>query len=506
MKIVEKVFSDYRLVEGNPSKLPDRVLCRLEYPVCNIGTLNHNKRMYETKLCERVLQDKDISEKVGNRCLFGHAEHPEKSNSCLEKTSHVITRQWIDESTNRWMQEFDVLDTPYGRLVDTLVRAKCRVGVSTRAEGDLEESRDNEGKVFYRVVPDTYRYITTDFTADPSTFNSYPENIQLAVVEQVKRELNESKVDPEFVREMLSQSPLQQAKELIESIQSKEKSIPKTTERPVNENYSDMVEFFKKKFSELDETGKKKVISSLQVNESTTRAVAELAVSTKIAEASVRAERDKAIELLESLKNEAESGKVETAIVVGQLKEGKARSFNTHRSMYRRLSERTRHLADENFSLRKEVKSVSEAKDEKVISLTEQVLNLSTKLSEAENTSEELKNKTKELTEQIKSLTESYENEKKEIKEAALRDSVAHYAAVRIKTRGVSLSESAQTLLAECSSYEEVDRLLVRSVDALRESALRSKQVDKIEVSSAVSPESKGVQKSVSTALRGMLG
>lgn len=187
-KLNETIFQKPILEEISRDKLPEGVLCRVVYPICNIGERNANRRVYEKAVWDKVLGDSSLREKLDNRALFGHAEHPEQSQSDLQLTSHVIFEMWVNEEDNKVYQRLDVLDTPTGRIVDTLLRAGCNVGVSTRAEGDLEEAEDHDGS-YSRVVPESYSYVTTDFTADPSTFGVLPMEVKRNVVTEVKKGL-----------------------------------------------------------------------------------------------------------------------------------------------------------------------------------------------------------------------------------------------------------------------------------------------------------------------------
>lgn len=198
MLLTERVNEAFQITESNKDNLPSGVLCRVKYPICNINQLNANRRRYSRDLWERVRSNPIISEQMKNRALFGHAEHPSASQSDLQLTSHVIFEMIIDDNDNKVYQMFDVLDTPTGRIVDCLLRAGCKVGVSTRAEGELQESVDENGGKCYDVVPDKYKYITTDFTADPSTFGALPMDIKRNVVESVNMVLsNERTKDSE---------------------------------------------------------------------------------------------------------------------------------------------------------------------------------------------------------------------------------------------------------------------------------------------------------------------
>lgn len=195
MKINEIIMTKGQILESDRSKLPEGVLCRVVYPICNIGKLNANNRVYEREVWEKVLNDEAIQRKLSNRTLFGQAEHPSETQSDLQLTSHTIFEMWIDENDGRVFQKMDVLDTPTGRIIDTLLRAGCQVGVSTRAEGDLEEyeieEANGEKKSCQRVIPESYRYVTTDFTADPSTFNVEPVALQRNVVPVIQREMKD---------------------------------------------------------------------------------------------------------------------------------------------------------------------------------------------------------------------------------------------------------------------------------------------------------------------------
>lgn len=206
MRISETTMAKVQILESDRSKLPEAVLCRVVYPICNIGQLNANNRVYEREVWEKVLGDEAICEKMAGRTLFGQAEHPAETQSDLQLTSHTIFEMWIDENDGRVYQKMDVLDTPTGRIVDTLLRAGCQVGVSTRAEGDLEDFELEEGKTCQRVVPESYRYVTTDFTADPSTFNVAPVALQRNVIPTLQREMKSAEARP-------------LAKALLESIQ-----------------------------------------------------------------------------------------------------------------------------------------------------------------------------------------------------------------------------------------------------------------------------------------------
>jgi hypothetical protein len=213
-RLDEQLITGGKLVESDKSKLPSGILCKVVYPVCNIGKLNANRRIYRPEVWEHVFADESIKTKIRERRLFGHAEHPDQTQSKLDLTSHFISDMRLSEDRTQVLQEMSVVDTPAGRIVDALLRAGCQVPVSTRAEGDLDEQIDESGNKFFDVVPESYRYTSTDFTADPSTLGAIPLEIKRGVTETIHAEFKDS-VKP---------SEQRFAKMLLESLQIDESS------------------------------------------------------------------------------------------------------------------------------------------------------------------------------------------------------------------------------------------------------------------------------------------
>lgn len=166
------------LVEGNTQTLPQGVLCTLEGQIGVYDEENFNKRSYPKALWENVIRNASVQEKLANRSLWGEADHPATLESSMTRVSHCMRRIWLDEATNRVMGRLDVLDTPAGRIVNTLARYGT-VGISSRGSGELKMT---EGKSI--VDPDTYEYITHDIVVDPACAGSYPKLVMEAIARQ----------------------------------------------------------------------------------------------------------------------------------------------------------------------------------------------------------------------------------------------------------------------------------------------------------------------------------
>ena len=247
MKIIEKILTKAEVIESAQGELPKGVLCRALYPICLVDVKNHNGRKYSSDVWEAVHKNGDIKQKLDTRTLFGHAEHPqETTQSNLEKTSHIVSEMFMEKGEHEGKEVmvekawFDILDTPYGRLIHTLLEAGCQVGVSTRAEGDLEEADDGDGQ-YMRVIPESYDFKTVDFTADPSTLNAYPEKVEKTLVKQIKRGVESKKMDNSFAVSMLENCSTKEAAMLLESIK---KEVNKINEAKFNSpNLNTKVEY-----------------------------------------------------------------------------------------------------------------------------------------------------------------------------------------------------------------------------------------------------------------------
>jgi len=207
--------------------LPEGILCRVRYPICNIGERNKNKRVYEADVWENgVLKDTEVLEKMENRTLYGESEHPEESVLKLNKdtTSHIISKIFVKEG--KAYADLDILPTEAGKFISVLLEAGCLVGTSTRADGELEEKIDEEsGDKFYRVIPEAYKFITVDFTGDPSTLNALPEDVQHNIVTVTKEQLAAHTITNKTAMALLEKVSSDEAKVLRESIQKVEEQI-----------------------------------------------------------------------------------------------------------------------------------------------------------------------------------------------------------------------------------------------------------------------------------------
>lgn len=128
---------------------------------------NSNKRVYpKTVLSEQVTRLQDLIE---SRRLCGELDHPQNETVKLSNASHLITKLWMEG--NEVFGRAELLNTPAGKVAQTLVNDGVSVGISSRGLGTLSEDASTEG---YKTVNADYKLVTFDLVADPSTKGAFP--------------------------------------------------------------------------------------------------------------------------------------------------------------------------------------------------------------------------------------------------------------------------------------------------------------------------------------------
>jgi len=123
------------------------------------NTLNQNGRVYPNEILEREVRNyqKFIKE---NRAL-GELDHPDSSVVELKNASHIVREAYMEGDVCYGTVE--ILDTPSGKILKSLVSSGVTLGISSRGVG----STRREGE--HQVVQDDFQLICWDFVSEPST-------------------------------------------------------------------------------------------------------------------------------------------------------------------------------------------------------------------------------------------------------------------------------------------------------------------------------------------------
>lgn len=130
--------------------------------------VNKNKRLYPFGVLDENLGR--LQEAISDRRLVGELDHPTDSIIHFANASHIVTKLWWEG--NILMGQGEILNTPHGKVLKALLEDGVKVGISSRGVGS---GRVNEDGIL--VIGESYKLITFDCVADPSTFAAFQEKV-----------------------------------------------------------------------------------------------------------------------------------------------------------------------------------------------------------------------------------------------------------------------------------------------------------------------------------------
>ena len=123
------------------------------------NTLNQNGRIYPRSVLEREILNyqKLIKE---NRAL-GECDHPDSSVVELKNVSHIVREAYM--TGDDVYGTIEVLDTPSGKIIQSLIESGVTLGISSRGVGSTSSKGNTQ------VVQDDFQLICFDMVSEPST-------------------------------------------------------------------------------------------------------------------------------------------------------------------------------------------------------------------------------------------------------------------------------------------------------------------------------------------------
>lgn len=132
--------------------------------------VNRNNRMYKMDTLRKEVERYNEEYIKCNRAL-GELGHPDTPTLNLERVSHKIVS--LVEDGNTFYGKAKILDTPYGQIVKNFIDNDVSIGVSSRALGSVQMTREG-----YNLVQDDLRLATAaDIVADPSAPGAFVQGI-----------------------------------------------------------------------------------------------------------------------------------------------------------------------------------------------------------------------------------------------------------------------------------------------------------------------------------------
>ena len=128
------------------------------------GVRNLNERVYPVREIEKAVEHLNDVLRKGESVL-GECDHPEELTINLDRVSHMITTMWMDG--NSGIGKLQILPTPMGNIVSSLIESNVSLGVSSSGSGNVNE----RGEV------SDFEIVTVDIVARPSAPNAYPKPV-----------------------------------------------------------------------------------------------------------------------------------------------------------------------------------------------------------------------------------------------------------------------------------------------------------------------------------------
>lgn len=132
--------------------------------------VNRNKRFYPKDELQREV-DRYMREMVKENRSMGELNHPTSAEVDLERACHMVTDLWSEG--NMFYGKSKVLSTPCGQIVKSLINDGVKVGMSSRALGQLTEEKGRPG--INRVSE--MRLVAVDCVSDPSCPKAFVNGI-----------------------------------------------------------------------------------------------------------------------------------------------------------------------------------------------------------------------------------------------------------------------------------------------------------------------------------------
>ena len=132
--------------------------------------VNRNKRYYPTDELKREIA-RYKSDMINENRSMGELNHPTTAEVDLERACHIVTDIW--QEGNMFYGKSKVLSTPCGQIVKSLINDGVKVGMSSRALGQLTPIKEKTG---VSKVTDM-KLVAVDCVSDPSCPKAFVNGI-----------------------------------------------------------------------------------------------------------------------------------------------------------------------------------------------------------------------------------------------------------------------------------------------------------------------------------------
>ena len=127
---------------------------------------NRNGRLYPTDILDKEVK-RYMKENVKKNRAYGELGHPDSPTINLDRVSHMIKDLKLEDKN--FIGKAKIMDTPYGKIVKSLIDEGASLGVSSRGMGSLKTTKDGTSE----VQKDFMLATAADIVADPSAPDAF---------------------------------------------------------------------------------------------------------------------------------------------------------------------------------------------------------------------------------------------------------------------------------------------------------------------------------------------
>ena len=131
---------------------------------------NRNGRVYPVEILDKEVK-RYVKENVKKNRAYGELGHPDSPTINLDRVSHMIKSLKLEGKD--FVGKAKIMDTPYGKIVKSLIDEGASLGVSSRGMGSLKTTKDGTSE----VQKDFMLATAADIVADPSAPDAFVRGV-----------------------------------------------------------------------------------------------------------------------------------------------------------------------------------------------------------------------------------------------------------------------------------------------------------------------------------------
>ena len=131
---------------------------------------NRNGRSYPKEILDKEVK-RYMKENVKKNRAYGELGHPDSPTINLDRVSLMIKDLKLEG--NDFVGKAKIMDTPYGKIVKSLIDEGASLGVSSRGMGSLKTTKDGTSE----VQKDFMLATAADIVADPSAPDAFVRGV-----------------------------------------------------------------------------------------------------------------------------------------------------------------------------------------------------------------------------------------------------------------------------------------------------------------------------------------